>query len=142
MCTEGDIFCEAKHGETRLSIASGQWSVVSAQRSVGSYDLPLERTEGREVLHLWLGAAREGGRVSQRFGFSPHRSVRAAFPHTALPEGNPKPAYAGHGCVIRGVGKGKRTSKAAKVSPLRRRWLRQNAATARAAPLLLQETTW
>jgi hypothetical protein len=30
------------------------------------------------------------GRVAQPFGFCPHRSVRAAFPHTALREGNPK----------------------------------------------------
>lgn len=30
------------------------------------------------------------GRVAQPFGFRPHRSGRADFPHPALPEGNPR----------------------------------------------------
>jgi tryptophanyl-tRNA synthetase len=30
------------------------------------------------------------GRVAQPFGFCPHRSGQAAFPHPALPEGNPR----------------------------------------------------
>ena len=30
------------------------------------------------------------GRVAQPFGFRPHRSGHAAFPHPALPEGNPR----------------------------------------------------
>lgn len=33
----------------------------------------------------------ELGRVAQPFGFRPHRSVSAAFPHTAPPEGYPRP---------------------------------------------------
>ena len=38
------------------------------------------------------------GRVAQPFGFRPHRSGRAAFPHPALPEGNPRHAV----CVAQG----------------------------------------
>jgi ABC-type antimicrobial peptide transport system permease subunit len=34
----------------------------------------------------------EDGRVAKPFGFCPLRSVRADFPHTALPEGNPETA--------------------------------------------------
>ncbi len=37
----------------------------------------------------------DDGRVAEPFGFRPHRSVRAAFPHTALPKGNPSQAKRG-----------------------------------------------
>jgi REP-associated tyrosine transposase len=45
--------------------------------------------------HLYQGRykcfpVQEIGRVAQPFGFRPHRSVRAAFPHTAPPEGYPR----------------------------------------------------
>jgi hypothetical protein len=42
---------------------------------------------------LIVGCTRTGrgrGRVAQPFGFRPHRSERAAFPHSALPEGYPR----------------------------------------------------
>ena len=42
----------------------------------------------RQRSHAGLGR----GRVAQPFGFCPHRSGRAAFPHPALPEGNPRHA--------------------------------------------------
>ena len=68
------------------------------------------------------------GRVAQPFGFRPHRSGRADFPHPALPEGNPRHIRA---CaqvrVMRGVGRGKRTVRVANSDqPMRRLfWLRR-----------------
>ena len=38
----------------------------------------------------YIKAPKGDGRVAQPFGFRPHRSERAAFPHSAPPEGNPK----------------------------------------------------
>ncbi len=53
----------------------------------------------QKVLHLFSGQVDldqmpgDGhGRVAQPFGFRPHRSGRAAFPHPALPESNPRHA--------------------------------------------------
>ena len=60
------------------------------------------------------------GRVAQPFGFCPHRSGRAAFPHPALPGGNPPHAVrAAQGWMIRGSGRGKRSSIAVKRSRVR-----------------------
>ena len=68
------------------------------------------------------------GRVAQPFSFCPHRSGRAAFPHPALPEGNPHHAVlAVQGCVIRGSGRGKRSSIASNLAQasFRAFWLRR-----------------
>ncbi len=43
-------------------------------------------THSLEVSSLARGGR---GRVAQPFGFRPHRSERAAFPHSAPPEGYP-----------------------------------------------------
>jgi len=55
----------------------------------------------------WCG----GWSSSAAIRLCPHRSARAAFPHTALPEGHPDHALgSSHKCVIRGVGREKRFS--------------------------------
>ena len=52
----------------------------------------------------------------------PHRSVRAAFPHTAPPESHPEHgSMAGWGWVIRGAGRGERPSRALKSCQVMRR---------------------
>ena len=53
----------------------------------------INRTDQSPHFHIhWTGNKNpdEIGRVAKPFGFCPLRSVRADFPHTALPEGNPK----------------------------------------------------
>ena len=42
------------------------------------------------LFYLLARCCADGGRVAQPFGFRPHRAVRAAFPHTVLPNGKPK----------------------------------------------------
>lgn len=68
------------------------------------------------------GILADRGRVAQPFGFRPHRSGRAAFPHPALPEGNPRHIRA---CaqvrVMRGTGRRKRAVRASNSDqPMRR----------------------
>jgi hypothetical protein len=68
------------------------------------------------------------GRVAQPFGFCPHRSGRAAFPHPALPESNPRHIRAcAHVRVMRGVGRRKRAVRVSNSGqPMRRLfWLRR-----------------
>ncbi|GEO43398.1 hypothetical protein SAE02_75460 [Skermanella aerolata] len=63
------------------------------------FHLALRQTEGLIGSILQLDC----GRVAQPFGFRPHRSGRAAFPHPALPEGHPRHAdLPAHGRVILG----------------------------------------
>nr|GAJ37785.1 hypothetical protein in nfe locus ORFA [Bradyrhizobium sp. DOA9] len=78
-----------------------------------------------KLLHA---AIKDRGRVAQPFGFRPHRSGQAAFPHPALPEGNPRHIRA---CaqvrVMRGPGRRKRAVRVSNSDqPMRRLfWLRR-----------------
>ena len=80
-------------------------SIEQFAKSNGQFLLPLVElvTQARIAVDEVITSIgrKEGGRVAQPFGFRPHRSVRAAFPHTAFPEGNPDQALrSSHGCVM------------------------------------------
>ena len=89
--------------------------------------------DGCADLVMWGGPAvrtESGiGRVAQPFGFRPHRSERAAFPHSAPPEVEQRrQAWTGRGWVMDGVGRGKRSSNWRNRVHVRRRWLRRRSA--------------
>ena len=69
----------------RISAAAGR---------TGQRPLRMRRGRPRMTGMSWARKAGAGGhgRVAQPFGFRPHRSGRAAFPHLALPKGNPRHA--------------------------------------------------
>src|SRR5712664_523904 len=84
--------------------------------------------EASPISHYDLMMISGDGRVAQPFGFRPHGSERAAFPHSAPPEGYPTRAKeTSRGRVIRVEGKGKRSCNALNRSHVSRRWLRRRS---------------
>ena len=79
------------------------------------------------VVFFWAGVG--DGRVARPFGFAPHRSERAAFPHSAPPEVGPNhPARASRVWRMRARGRGKRASHWLNRSHVSPRWLRRRSA--------------
>ena len=113
-----------------LKASARKWRTVPAGRAVG---LSMRGRscwilDGRAPTYLLMdrhrrhGSGLGRGRVAQPFGFRPHRSGRAAFPHPALPEGNPRHIRA---CaqvrVMRGTGRRKRAVRVSNSDqPMRR----------------------
>jgi len=62
----------------------------SALRSLSSVALSSAGEYEYSINRDYAASIAISGRVAQPFGFCPHRSGRAAFPHPAPPEGNPR----------------------------------------------------
>ena len=82
------LLCGTVTARDRFDDQGPKDDATACQRA-GCSPAPIHAHSGPSTTSSNPNSPIEHGRVAQPFGFRPHRSVRAAFPHTALPESNP-----------------------------------------------------